>query len=173
MNKTNQKPEQKPTPKNREPDGAARYLRTVFPGKRSETNAIKPEQTPGRTAGVSPEQIADQTGLQTPDQIESLTVGWIRSKTKDGSPTTRPCTNIGSSGTADEESSAEIIPVADGGGKTFSLRPVPIFLVAPTLSREIPIYNRVISDVAICRAGENGYMITLTTHSVGGVPDAD
>lgn len=148
-------------------------------------NIREPEQTMGRAAGITPERIVDQTGLQTADgtkdqtesqtadQTKSRTAGQRVSKRKGGSPTIRPCTNTGLSGTADEESPYEMIPVADAGGKRVTLRPVPLYLIAPTLSREIQTYKGGISTVVIRRAGQHGYVITITTQSPRGSVDAD
>lgn len=136
MNKTTQKT----NPKSREPDDSAPVL-SHLPEGRPDTNAAEPGQPPERRG----------------------------SERKEGSPTTRPCTNIGSSETADEESPAEMIPVVDGGGgadengKMVTVRSVPLYLIAPVLSREIHTYRGAVSEVFIRRTGQHRYLITLLT----------
>ena len=135
------------------------------------------------TTNRKPEQ---QTG--EPDQTPGLTATRKATRTdstpKEGSPTKRPCANIGLSETANEESLSEMIPVVDGGGdadekgKMITLRPVPLYLIVPVLSREIHTYKGAINEVVIRRGGQHRYLITLLTRpavatSNAGVADAD
>jgi len=138
----------------------------------------KPKQKPTRKITQkprNPDQTQDLTDTRTPDRMHSAP--------KEGSPAKKPCANIGVSETANEESPAEMIHVADGGGaggtgNVVTLRAVPLYLIAPVLSREIHTYKGAVSQVVIRRTGQHRYLITLLTRpavtpSDAGVTDAD
>lgn len=144
MNKTTQKTNQK----SRERDDSAPVL-SHLPEGRPDTNAAEPGRTPERRD----------------------------SERKEGSPAKKPCANIGVSETANEESPAEMIPVADGAGaggtgNVVTLRAVPLYLIAPVLSREIHTYKGAVSQVVIRRTGQHRYLITLLTRPAVTTPDA-
>ena len=81
-----------------------------------------------------------------------------------GSPAKIPCANIGFIGTAETESLSEVIPLADSAKQQqINLPAVPLYLIAPVLSREIHTHKGVISEVFIRRAGQHRYKITLVT----------
>ncbi|MFA5398396.1 MAG: hypothetical protein WC346_20455 [Methanogenium sp.] len=80
-----------------------------------------------------------------------------------GSPTIKPCANIEVLETAKDKSPSEIIPVADNAKQQITLPAVPLYLIAPVLSREIHTHKGVISEVFIRRAGQHRYKITLVT----------
>jgi hypothetical protein len=81
-----------------------------------------------------------------------------------GSPAKIPCANIGFIGTAEIESLSEVIPLADSARKQINLPAVPLYLIAPVLSREIHTHKGVISEVIIRRSGQHRYKITLVTN---------
>ena len=128
------------------------------------TTNQKPEQKTGE-----PDQTPGLTTTRKPTRTDSTS--------KEGSPAKKPCANIGVSETANEESLSEMIPVADGGaaggkGTMVTLRAVPLYLIAPVLSREIHTYKGAVSQVAIRRTGQHRYLITLLTRPAVTAPDA-
>lgn len=179
MNKTNQKSNQNI----REPDGSASHVQTNVPDRRKEKNAFEAEPETDRAAGVTREQIREESGLQTAgemanhrelhalnltaprttDQTGSKPKDRIKPKTREGSPTIKPCANIEVLETAKDKSPSEIIPVADNAKQQITLPAVPLYLIAPVLSREIHTHKGVISEVFIRRAGQHRYKITLVT----------
>ncbi len=90
-----------------------------------------------------------------------------------GSPAPKRCTAIALLRTASQRSVPKPINSTVGAGNKVTLRPVPLSLIPQTLSREIHTYNRGISEIGICRTGEHGYLITLTTRTPRGGLDAD
>ena len=80
----------------------------------------------------------------------------------EGSPAKKPCANIGLRGTADEQSAATKINTTAGARTPISAGPVPLFLVAKTISTEIHAHGGDISEIAVKRTGQHVYAITLT-----------
>ena len=80
----------------------------------------------------------------------------------DGSPITKPCANSEMSGTADEQSTAEIIKSPEKKRTAINAGPVPLYLIPQTLSSEIHAHGGTISEITIRRTGQHGYAITLT-----------
>lgn len=79
----------------------------------------------------------------------------------EGSPTKKPCANIGLPGTADEQSASENINSADSAETSFHAGPVPIYLVPQTISAEIHEHGGNISEITIRRTKHHVYAITL------------
>jgi len=80
----------------------------------------------------------------------------------EGSPTKKPCANIGFPGTADEQSASENIKSAAGADATIHAGPVPIYLVPATISSEIHAHGGDIAEITVRRTGQHVYAITLT-----------
>ena len=171
-----------------EPDDGASAIQNGVPAGKNETTTFEPKQAPGRTPEITPEAIQEVTPeatpektakkpeLPRPDQKKSRTkttpTDRTEPKRKDGSPSIKPCANTEVFETAKDESPSEIIPVSDTD-QTITLPPVPLYLIASVLSREIHTYKGVIREVLIRRAGQHRYLITIVTRVLGGVPDAD
>ena len=181
-----------------EPDDGASAIQNGVPAGKNETTTFEPKQAAGRTPEVTqevtpeitseitpeitpeatPEKTAKKPELPRPDPKKSrptttpTPTDRTGPKRKDGSPSIKPCANTEVFETAKDESPSEIIPVADID-QTITLPPVPLYLIASVLSREIHTYKGVIREVLIRRAGQHRYLITIVTRVLGGVPDAD
>ena len=173
-----------------EPDDGASVIQNGVPAGKNETATFEPKQAAARTSEVTqdvtpeatqevtqeatPEKTAKKPELPLPNPKKSRTTPTDRTepKRKDGSPSIKPCANTEVFETAKDESPSEIIPVADID-QTITLPPVPLYLIASVLSREIHTYKGVIREVLIRRAGQHRYLITIVTRVLGGVPDAD
>ena len=79
-----------------------------------------------------------------------------------GSPSKRPCANIGFSGTADKRSAATKINSADAASTSIAAGSVPLYLIPQTLSAEIHAHGGDISEISVRRTGQHVYAITLT-----------
>lgn len=92
---------------------------------------------------------------------------------EDGRPAPKRSASRALSGTANEKSVPQPIHPMGGAGNTITLRPVPLYLIPQTLSREIHTYKGAISRIGIRRSGMHSYLITIATQTPRGGPDAD
>jgi len=81
---------------------------------------------------------------------------------EDGSPAKKPCSHIGLTGTADELSAAKNRKSTNTARTTTTTGPVPLYLIAPTISSEIHAHGRRISGIVVKRTEYNRYVIILT-----------
>ncbi len=79
-----------------------------------------------------------------------------------GSPSTKLCTNSEMSGTANEQLSAKNIKSVETARTTITRGPVPLYLIASTISSEIHTHGRRISGIVVKRTEYNSYVISLT-----------
>ncbi|MDE4908971.1 hypothetical protein L0665_10165 [Methanogenium marinum] len=83
-------------------------------------------------------------------------------KQVNGSPIKKLCTTIVLSGTADDQSTSNIIKSMVTEKTAIPTGPVPLFLVPKRISAEFQTHGGYISDIAIHRTGNHIYCITLT-----------